>query len=88
MSEDVREHARKLAEDLENAGHGEHAAKVHHVLSTHSVEDTFLWALRGVCDTLLTFVEAIDPVSEMTLEGLRSKVDAALGQADKSGKNV
>ncbi len=81
MSEDVRQHAQKLAQDLENAGHTEHAEKVNHVLSTHSVEDTFLWALRGVCDTLLTFVEAIDPVSEMSLEGLRTKVDAALGPA-------
>jgi len=88
MSEDVREHARKLAQDLENAGHTEHAEKVNHVLSTHSVEDTFLWALRGVCDTLLTFVEAIDPVSEMSLEGLRSKVDAALGPAESGDKTI
>jgi hypothetical protein len=88
MSEDVREHARKLAQDLENAGHTEHAEKVHHVLSTHSVEDTFLWALRGVCDTLLTFVEGIDPVSEMSLEGLRTRVDAALGPADEGEKDA
>ena len=88
MSEDVREHARKLAQDLESSGHMEHAEKVHHVLSSHSVEDTFLWALRGVCDTLLTFIEAIDPVSEMTLEGLRNKVDAALGPADSGEKKT
>jgi hypothetical protein len=88
MSEDVREHARKLAQDLENSGHMEHAEKVHNVLSSHSVEDTFLWALRGVCDTLLTFIEAIDPVSEMTLEGLRNKVDAALGPADSGEKKT
>jgi len=88
MSEDVREHARKLAQDLENSGHMEHAEKVHHVLSSHSVEDTFLWALRGLCDTLLTFIEAIDPVSEMTLEGLRNKVDAALGPADSGEKKT
>jgi hypothetical protein len=88
MSEDVREHARKLAQDLENSGHMEHAEKVHHVLSTHSVEDTFLWTLRGLCDTLLTFIEAIDPVSEMTLEGLRSKVDAALGPANSDKKET
>jgi hypothetical protein len=88
MSEDVREHARKLAQDLENSGHMEHAEKVHHALSSHSVEDTFLWALRGVCDTLLTFIEAIDPVSEMTLEGLRNKVDAALGPANSDEKKT
>jgi hypothetical protein len=78
MSEDVREHAQKLAQDLENSGHTEHAAKVHHVLNGNDVEDGFLWALRNVCDTLLTFVEAIDPVSEMTLEGLRNKLDVNL----------
>ncbi len=77
MSDDVREHAQKLAQDLENAGHTEHAAKVRHTLGGN-VEGGFLWALRNVCDTLLTFVEAIDPVSEMTLEGLRNKVDAQL----------
>jgi len=83
MSEDVREHAQKLAQDLENAGHTEHAAKVHHVLASEHVENGFLWALRNVIDTLLTFVEAIDPVSEMTLEGLRNKVDANLKPEDK-----
>ncbi len=88
MSEDVREQARKLAQDLENAGHTEHAEKVHHVLKAHPVEDTFLWAVRGVCDTLLTFVEAIDPVSELSLEGLRSRVDAALGPAERDGKEI
>jgi hypothetical protein len=81
MSDDVREHAARLAQNLDDAGHTEHAAKVHNVLSGNTVEDAFLWALRGVCDTLLTFVEAIDPVSEMTLEGLRTKVDANLGPA-------
>ncbi len=88
MSEDVRQHAQKLAQDLENAGHTEHAEKVNHVLSTHTVEGTFLWALRGVCDTLLTFVEAIDPVSELSLEGLRTKVDAALGPAESDKKEI
>jgi hypothetical protein len=83
MTEDVRQQARQLAKNLEDAGHSEHAAKVHHVLSGNMVEDAFLWALRGVCDTLLTMVEAIDPVSEMTLEGLRSKVDANLAPGDE-----
>jgi hypothetical protein len=84
MTDDVREHAQKLAQDLENAGHNEHAAKVHHILSGNDVEDGFLWALRNVCDTLLTFVEAIDPVSEMTLEGLRNQVDAKLNRSGKA----
>lgn len=78
MSEDVRAQARKLADDLENAGHSEHAAKVNEVLAGGHADNAFLWALRGLCDTLLTFVEAIDPVSELTLEGLRNKVDASL----------
>jgi hypothetical protein len=78
MSEDVRAQARKLADDLENAGHSDHAAKVNEVLSGGHADNAFLWALRGLCDTLLTFVEAIDPVSELTLEGLRRKVDASL----------
>ncbi len=78
MTEDAREHARKLARDLEAAGHAEHAAKVHHVLSGNQAGEAFLRALRGVCDTLLTMVEAIDPVSEITLEDLRNRVDAKL----------
>ena len=59
-----------------------HAAKVRHTLG-ENVEGGFLWALRNVCDTLLTFVEAIDPVSEMTLEGLRNKIDVQLTPSDK-----
>ena len=82
MSEELREHAQKLAKNLEEAGHTEHAAKVRHVLSGSTVEGAFLWALRGVCDTLLTIVEAIDPVSEMTLEGLRSSIDKNLAPSD------
>jgi hypothetical protein len=88
MSDDVRSHAQHLATSLEAGGHTEHAARVHHVLSGNAVEDAFLWALRGVCDTLLTFVEAIDPVSEMALEGLRTKVDANLGPAEAVEKKV
>jgi hypothetical protein len=83
MSDDVREHAQKLALDLENAGHTEYAAKLHETLATNHVENGFLLALRTVCDTLLTFVEAIDPVSEMTLERLRDKVDAQLTPENK-----
>jgi len=82
MNDEVREDAQKFAQQLDEAGHAEHAARLHHVLSGSQVEDAFLWALRGVCDTLLTMVEAIDPVSEMALEGLRSKVDANLGLKD------
>jgi hypothetical protein len=84
MSEDVREHAQKLAQDLENAGHTEHAAQVHHVLASEHLENGFLWALRNTLDTILTFVEAIDPVSEMTIEGLRTKIDANLQPSDKA----
>ncbi len=84
MSEDIRKHAQKLAKGLEEAGHADHAAKMHHVLAGNQVENAFLWALRGVCDSLLTMVEAIDPVSEMSLEGLRTKVDANLGPKDEA----
>jgi len=62
VSEDIREHAQKLAKSLEEAGHADHAAKMQHVLAGNQVENAFLWALRGVCDTLLKMVEAIDPV--------------------------
>jgi hypothetical protein len=84
MNDEVREHGRQLAKNLEEGGHADHAARVRHVLSGNQVEDAFLWALRGVCDTLLTMVEAIDPVSEMALEGLRSKLDANLGLKDNA----
>ena len=87
MSEDVREHAQNLAKTLADAGHAEHAAKLRNALSGNQVEDAFLWTLRGICDTLLTMVEAIDPVSEMALEGLRSKLDANLASKDDAKKN-
>jgi hypothetical protein len=78
MTEALREQAQKLAQDLENAGQAEHAAKVRDVLAADHPESGFLWALRNVCDTLLTMLEAIDPVSEIALEDLRVRLDAKL----------
>lgn len=78
MSDDMREDAQKLASDLEKAGHAEHAADVRQALSEHPVEDGFLWTLRNICDTFLTAAEAIDPVLEITLERLRSRLDSTL----------
>jgi hypothetical protein len=75
VTEELRSKAQKLADSLQEAGLTHQAAAVSNTLSRNLIGDAFLHALRGVCDTLLTAVEAIDPVSEMELERVRRAVD-------------
>lgn len=78
MTEELRSKAQKLADSLREGGHPHHAAALSNILSRNLVGDAFLHALKAVCDTLLTAVEAIDPVSEMELERIRQAVDGFL----------
>lgn len=78
MSDDIRLKAKTLADSLEKGGKTRHAALVKDVLSGNLIGDAFLIALRAACDTLLTAAEAIDPVSEMELERVRTALDGFL----------
>jgi hypothetical protein len=78
MSDDLRLNAQKLSDSLRESGHHQHAEKVSNALSAHLLGNAFLEALRAACDTLVTMVEAIDPVSEMELERVRRGLDGFL----------
>jgi len=45
----------------------------------HGAESGFLFALRETLETLLTGVEAIDPVTQTMMEELRLEVEKRLG---------
>jgi hypothetical protein len=78
MTEEIRSKAQKLAEHLQESGHPQHATALSKLLSSHLAGNALLLALKTVCDTLLTAVEAFDPVSEMELERFRRNVDDLL----------
>lgn len=78
MSEDPRTHARKLAKRLTELGQKERAEKVETALA-HETEHAVLLGLRDFCQTLLTWVEAFDPVTMGMAEELRIAVDHDLG---------
>lgn len=78
MSEDPRTRASKLAERLTQQGHKDHAEKVETALA-HETEHAVLLGLRDFCQTLLTWVEAFDPVTIGMAEELRLAVDHDLG---------
>lgn len=71
-------HAQQAILKLRDSGYAEHAATIASVLGGSLVGDALLRALRETCETILTVIEAIDPVSEMALENLRNKVDEQL----------
>jgi hypothetical protein len=77
--------ARQLAEQLRAQGHDEAAEQLDATLSVAShvgaVDETghgFLHALRDACQTILTAIEAIDPVSITAIDELRLEVDKYL----------
>jgi hypothetical protein len=48
-------------------------------LSVHSIEHGLLFALRETLETVLTGIEAIDPVTQTMVEELRVEVETRLG---------
>jgi len=77
MANDLQQQARPLIDRLRQRG--QHAAAdqfAHHVLQ--AVERGSLLALRETCETLLTAVEAIDPVTQTMVEELRVAVERRL----------
>jgi hypothetical protein len=78
MADDATRRARDLVEQLRERGHHAEADKLAHTLSLHSVEEGFLFALREVCETVLTAIEAVDPVMQTMIEELRVTVETRL----------
>ena len=69
---------RDLIERLRERGHHAAADYLAHQLSLHGVESGLLFALRETCETVLTAIEAIDPVAQTMIEALRLEVEQRL----------
>lgn len=53
----------------------------------HGAESSLLFALRETLETLLTGVEAIDPVTQTMMEELRLEVEKRLGPPDGAARS-
>jgi len=78
MAKDPAQQTAELIKHLRQRGHHAQADHLQHQLSLQSVESGFLFALREACETLLTAIEAIDPVTQTMIEELRLEVEKRL----------
>jgi hypothetical protein len=74
MADDAKQRARELIERLREQGHGEAAESLAAHLAREA-EHGFLFTLREACETVLTAIEAIDPVAQTMIEELRIDVE-------------
>jgi hypothetical protein len=75
---DTAGRTRDLIERLRERGHHAEADLLATHLGIHTVERGLLFALREACETVLTAIEAIDPVMQTMIEGLRLEVEQRL----------
>ena len=78
MEHDPAQRTRDLIERLREQGHQVEADHLARQLATR-VERSLLFALRETCETILTAIQAIDPVTETMIEELRLEVEKRLG---------
>jgi hypothetical protein len=69
---------RDLVARLRENGHHAEADRLELQLTAHAVERGLLFALRETCETILTAIEAIDPVTQTMIEELRLEVEKRL----------
>jgi hypothetical protein len=77
MEVDTAQRARELIDRLRERGHHAQADHLVQTLATR-VERGLLFALREACETILTAIEAIDPVTQTMIEELRLEVEKHL----------
>lgn len=78
MEKDPVQQTRKIVDRLHESGHHAEADNLARQLSMHGVERGLLFALRETCETILTAIEAIDPVTQTMIEELRVEVEKRL----------
>ena len=78
----VQQKTRDLIERLREQGHHAAADHLDRQLSLHAVERGLLFALRESCETILTAIEAIDPVTQTMIEEPRLEVETRLRLPD------
>jgi hypothetical protein len=85
-SPDTTESARDVADKLDRHGHVRHAGALRAVLAESHPRSMFLATLRETCQTVLTAIEAIDPVCAAFVEELRLEVDKRLQEEHRSAR--
>lgn len=78
MASDAERQGSDLVERLHEQGHHAEADHVARHLPLRTAERGVLLALREVCETILTAIEAIDPVTQTMIEELRLAVESHL----------
>lgn len=78
MPQDPTQQTRDLIARLHEHGHHAEADHLDRQLSLHAVERGLLFALREACETILTAIEAVDPVTQTMIEELRLEVESRL----------
>jgi hypothetical protein len=84
MARPPSQRTRDLIQQLRERGHHVAADHLALQLSLHNVESRLLFALREACETVLTAIEAIDPVTQTMIEELRLEVERRLRLHDNS----
>jgi len=82
MADDPKQKAQDLVDRLRASGHHTEADQLARHLKAQAVERGLLFALREACETLLTAIEAIDPVTQTMIEELRLEVEKSLRLRD------
>ncbi len=75
MANDAEQRTRDVIARLRERGDNAVADRLARELAVHDVERGFLFALREACETVLTALEAIDPVTQTMIEELRLEVE-------------
>jgi len=78
MTDDPVRKGEAVERRLRDQGHEEHAEHIAGALRGGAVGEALLSGLREACQTVLTALEAIDPVTEGMIEELRLEVDKRL----------
>jgi hypothetical protein len=78
MADDPKQKAQDLVNRLRESGHDAEADQLARHLKVQAVERGFLFGVREVCETLLTAVEAIDPVTQTMILELRLEVESRI----------
>jgi hypothetical protein len=79
MTEETSERTQRVIRRLQERGLHDQAARFERVLAG-GISDGLLFALREICQTALTAIEAIDPTTETMLEELRLEIDKRLAR--------
>jgi bifunctional ADP-heptose synthase (sugar kinase/adenylyltransferase) len=88
VPDDTIKTVRQVADRLDQRGHVRQAANLRGVLLERGATAVLLTALREASQTVLTAIEAIDPVSATMVDELRLEVDARIKELrDRGGGN-